>query len=392
MIFGTNFYASWLDRPSAIAFNGSQYFNPTTAPYGYDMSQPGQREQFWNNNQALWFQSPQLDWVDSQLPQFADPWFGETWNQQNMGGIGAPGAGQQYWNGIKGQANEMTPLQQQIQKGYQGPNNAQKAFDRMGGAIPGSLQPQFDAYYDRMRDKAMSAVNTQSAARGVYGSNSALNNSIGAGIDVEAQRAKAATDFSLADSANQRAWLDSYSGAGRAADLSGQGAFGLNLEAQRSDLDRIKTFGDLAFRAEEMDYNKDKTMSDIAFGIDDARNKRLDSGISTALGSDAAHYNRLTGAYDAAGAAQDARENRVGDLYDDVSGFSEDTMSFFQDNYDKLFAGDAAMSDQEIQAMIAQAADQRGWDAQTQERIFRDAKGIIDAVRGGKSDSKDASA
>src|SRR5262245_40901272 len=55
-----------------ISLGSGQYYNPTTAPYGFDMTAPGTREQFWNNNQGLWMQSPQLDWVDSQLGQFKD--------------------------------------------------------------------------------------------------------------------------------------------------------------------------------------------------------------------------------------------------------------------------------------------------------------------------------
>lgn len=376
------------DPVQPISYNGG-YYNPTTAPHGMDMSAPGVAEQFWNNNQNLWFNSPQLDWVDSLLPQFNSPWFGEAWNQQNLSGIGAAGAGQQYWNGISGQANMMTPAEQMTSKGYQGPNNAQTAFNMTKGQLPGSLQPQFDKFYDRMADKAMSNVNSQAAARGVYGSNSALNNSIGAGLDVEAQRAKAATDFSLQDSQNQRAWLDSLAGQGRAADLSGQGAFDLNLRAGNQYLDRIKTFGDLAFRAEDMDFAKDKAMSDIAFGIDDQRLDRLGAGVSTAINSHQAHQGQLEGAFDAANITQNQREDRIDQLYNDVADMGNDVMSFFSENYDKLLGGDMAMNDQEIQAMIAQAADERGWSQQQQDRIFRDITGLIDVVTGDSANKED---
>jgi hypothetical protein len=375
--------------PQPISLQGGNVsYNPTTAPYGFDMSTPGVREQFWDQNQGMWFDSPSLDWVDQQLPQFQDPWFGETWNQQNIGTMGAPGAGQQFWNGISGQYNQMSPAEKALQQGYKGPNNAQTAFDMTKSRLPGSLEPQFDAYYDRMKQKVMSDVNSQSAARGAYGSNTALNNTIGAGLDVEAQRAKAATDFSLADSANQRDWLSSLGTQGRNADLSGLDIFGANKDAAQYGLDRTKTFGDLAFRAEDTDFNKRKTMSDIAFGIDDSRRNRLDSGISTAFGSDAAHHGQLQDAYRAAGDAQNAREGRIGGLYDDVSGMSNDVMNFMMQNYDKLLGGDMQMSDQEMEAMIAQTADERGWNDQEKERFARDLKAGVEAYAAAKGMKK----
>lgn len=367
-----------------VAYNGG-YYNPTTAPFGYDMSTPGVREQFWNNNQSLWMQSPQMDWANAQLGQFSDPWYGETWNQNAMNTFGQPGAGQQFWNGISGSFNQMTPAQQQVQGGYKGPNNAQEAYGMTKGMMPGSLQPQFDAYYDRMRDKAMSAVNSQSAARGSYGSNSALNGSIGAALDVEAQRAKAGTDFALADSQNQQGWAGLLGNAARGADLSGLGIFGANLGAANQSLDRIKTFGDLAFRAEEMGFNKDKAKSDLAFGIDDARRQRLDSGISTALGLDQQALNRVNSAFDAAGGAQDAREDRVNELYGQNEDFSNDIMGYFSQHYDQLLNADQTQFDNMLETMIAQTADERGWNQQQQERIFRDAKAAWDAVMGDKA-------
>lgn len=365
---------------------GKVSYNPTTAPFGFDQSSPGVGEQFWNNNQGMWFDSPSLDWVDSLLPQFAGPQGGETWNKDHLDGIGAPGAGQQFWNGVQGGYNQMTPAEQRAQAGYQGPNNAQTAFDLTKRGMPGSLQPQFDAYYDRMADKAMSNVNTQSAARGVYGSNSALNNSIGAGLDVEAQRAKAATDFSLNDSANQRSWFDSLAGQGRAADLTNQGAFGLNLDAARSNTDRLKAYGDLAFRAEEMDFNKGKTQSDIAFGIDDAARDRLGMGIGAGLGSNAAHRGQLNDAFDAANQTQDQYEGRVNGLYNAVSGFSQDVQGFVMDNLNALLSGDRASFQAAIDAQLAQYADSRGWsDTQTAQmkQDLMDAGDTILSIYGG---------
>jgi hypothetical protein len=364
--------------------NGQVAYNPTTAPYGFDQSAPGVREQFWNNNQDMWFQSPSLDFVDSQMGQFKDPWQGEAFNAGQLGNQGNK-AGQDYWAGVSGQYNQMTPNQMSIRAGYHGGNNAQTAFDLTGEHMPGSLQPQFDAYYDRMKQKTMSDVNSQSAARGAYGSNTALNNTIGAGLDVEADRAKAATQFSLDDSANQRNWFDSYSTQGRAADLTSQGAFNLNIDAAKYGDNHMKDMADIAFRSEQAGLDRDKFNSDAAFSLDDHRATRLSNGISTGLASHGAHQGQLNDAFGAAGQAQDSRDARVNNLYSQVSGFSKDVQDFVSENYDKIIGNAANMTDEELQTMIAKTADQRGWDQQTQERNFRDIKAAIDTYIGAQT-------
>lgn len=359
-----------------IGFNGGQY-NPTTSPYGFDMSTPGYRQQFWDNNQSLWLQSPQLDWVDAQLPQFEDPWQGEQTVSGMLGSVAQPGAGQQFWNGVGGSFNSMGG---DVGKGFTGPNNAQEAYGMTKGMLPGSMQPQFDAYYDRMKDKVMSDVNSQSAARGAYGSNTSLNNTIGAGLDVEAQRAKAATDFMLADSQNQMNWQGLLGNQARGADLTGLGIYGSQLQGANYDLNKLGTFGDFAFRSEDMALNKDKTLADMAFGVDDQRLERMGAGIGTAFNSDQAHRGRLNDAFGAAGEAEDSRADRVNTLYNQTTDFSNDVMNYVMQNYDSILSGDQQAFEEQIQAMLGQTADQRGWDQQTQERIWRDMKGIADLV------------
>lgn len=363
-----------------IAFNGG-YYNPTTAPFGFDQSQPGQVEQLWTNNQGLWFNSPQLDWVDSQLPKFEDPWAGEQQVAGMLGSIANPGAGQQYWNGAQGTFNTMGAG---LQNGYGGPNRAAEAYDMTKGMLPGSLQPQFDAYYDRMKDKVMSDVNSQSAARGAYGSNTALNNTIGAGLDVEAQRAKAATDFALQDSQNQMAWQGLLGNQARGADLSGLGIFGSKLQGNQFQLDKMRTAGDLAFRAEDMDLNKKKTQADLAFGLDDQALERMGAGISTAFNSQQAHRGQLNDAFDAANIVDNERDERINTLYQQNVDFTNDVNNFLQQSYDQILNGDSAAVEQQVMAMISQKADERGWTQYERERIMRDASEAIEAISNAK--------
>jgi hypothetical protein len=352
------------DPPMPVAYNGGHY-NPTTAPYGYDLNSPGVSEQFWNNNQDLWMQSPQLDYVDSLLPQFTDPWAGEKQAEELMGSMGNPGAGQQYWNGVQGEFNSMG---NGLQGGYKGPNNAQEAYNMTKGMLPGSMQPKFDAYYDRMKDKVMSDVNSQSAARGAYGSNTALNNTIGAGLDVEANRAKAETDFMLADSQNQANWQGMLGNQARGADLSGLGIFDSKLKGEQFGLDKMRLGGDLAFNAEQMDFDKKQAQADLAFGLDDQKLERLGAGISTAINSHQGRRGQLNDAFDASNITQDNRESRVNQLYDRLSGMSQDVQNFFMGSYDTLLTGDMKLFEQQIDAQLAQYADARNWsDTQTAE-------------------------
>jgi len=331
----------------------------------------------WDNNQAKWFESPQLDWIDSQIPKFEDPWAGEQHVAGMMDTIGNPGAGQQFWNGVQGSFNSMGAG---LGQGYTGPNNAQAAFDMTKGMLPGSLQPKFDAYYDRMKQKVMGDVDAQSAARGAYGSNAALNGSIGAGLDVEAQRAKAETDFMLADSANQMGWQGLLGNQGRNADLSGLGIFGSKLQGANYDLNKLGTFGDLAFRSEGMDLDKKRTEADLAFGVDDQALERMGAGISTAFNSQQAHRGQLNDAFDAANIVDNERDERIETQYGHVEDFSNDVMNYVTQNYDAILSGDQAAFEQQIEAMIGQAADQRGWNQQQIERVRRDMKDFADIM------------
>lgn len=353
------------------------------APNGFDMSMPGATEMQWDATKDKWNSSPTLDWAQQQLTQFQDPWQGAQSISDAMGQPQQQMQGAQYWAGVQGKSN--TPAENQMAAGYQGGNNALSAFNQTQSALPGSLQPQFDAYYDRMAQKNMSNVNSQAAARGAYGSNTALNGAIGAGLDAEAQRAKAATDFSLQDSANQRNWMDTLGTQARNADQTGLDAFGADQKAAQFGLDKTKTMSDIAFGVDDRQLDRDKFGLDQARTLDELTQKRLDSGISTAFGVDQGWTGRLAGAQNASSTAQRAREGRIGQLYNDQVGMSNDVQSFLKDNYDAILGGDTAMSDNELQTMIAQQADQRGWDQQTQERIFRDAKATADLITGKKN-------
>lgn len=369
--------------PPVSGFGGNNVIQNPTSPNsatGFDMSQPGAKEQHWAQNQDKWFSTPGTDWAMQNLDQFTTPWEGQNVNSGLMGTIAQPGQFQDYWAGVQGGMNTPTGAEQAISGGYQGPNNAQTAFNAMQGRIPGSFQSQWDAYYDRMAEKNMGNVNAQSAARGSYGSNAALNGAIGAGLDAEALRAKDSAQFMLDDSANQRSWMDSYSTAGRNADLSGQSQFQSNLDAAKYGLDKTKTYGDLAFNAEDLAFNKNKALSDIAFAQDDLKLKKLQTGVETGIAGDKIMTDRLTGSSREAGEAQDAFENRINSMYDRLEGFSDDVIGFLQTNGNQFINDDGSINEQGLEAAIAAAADERGYSDQQREVLRRDVKDAVDAV------------
>jgi hypothetical protein len=317
---------NWWQQPQKPTVGKSGHIN-TTAPYGMDQSAPGAAEQNWQQNQDKWYQQPQLDWANSQLPAFGEEGFGESYNKENMGSFGAPGQGQQHWDSVSGKFNEIGK--------YNQPNLAAESYQRTVDNLPGSIQPTFDAAFDRARDKSVGAANTQASARGAYGSSAALNGVNSVITDIEAARADRAGDFALKDSANQRSWLDSAANQGRSADLSGLGMADFGLRGAQG-------FSDMAFKAENADLARDKFASDAAFGVQGAEQTRMGQGIDAALGIDSQQLNRLNSGQNAASSAQGARETRINNLADVNRNQQNDMVNFLRQQYGDMFAGDDA--------------------------------------------------
>jgi hypothetical protein len=357
----------------ANAFGGvnkNPAFDSTTAPYGMDMSAPGVVEQKQQMNEDKWSDPTNADWIHSQVGQMQNPGVGEAGNTALANGLDVNGGdGQEYWEGVQGRQNFM--------HGYTDPANAQSAFDQMQGALPGSLQPQFDAYYDRGKEKAMSSANAQGASRGVYGSSGALNGVNSVATDWEAQRAKDATDFSLKDSANQRDWMNSLSGAGIGADTMSQGAYGQNVSGFKANTDREKTYADIAFASGDEEANRTKIKSDIYTNIDDAKNSRFELGVGATATADQIEQSRLKGGFNEANVAQGAREDRVNGLYDATAKFGTDVQNFVTKNYDAILSGDQDAINQLIDAELSRKKGDENW-SDTQEADSR--KGIQDAI------------
>jgi hypothetical protein len=346
---------------------GSSGHVNTTAPYGMDQSAPGAAEQNWQQNQDMWYQQPQLDWANSQMKSFGNEGFGEQYNKQNVSQFGAPGEGQQYWNQVQGQFNE--------QGQYNNPNLAAESYQRTVQNLPGSIQPTFDSAFDRASEKAVGLANSQASARGAYGSSAALNGVNSVISDIEAARANRHGDFALQDSANQRAWLDSAAGQGRSADLSSLGAFGANLDGLRS-------FGDMAFRAEGADLARDQFSSGVASGIDNAANQRRAAGIDAAMGIDSNNLNRLNSGQNAASSAQGARQTRIDNLADHNRNQQNDMVNFLRQQYGDMFQGDEAAFQQWADGVLGVTQNAKNDDQRSEKQMADNLQQFTDLYGG----------
>jgi hypothetical protein len=346
---------------------GKNGHTATTAPYGMDQSAPGAAEQNWQNNQDMWYDSPQLDWANEQLGKTEDPMFGEAFNKDNISSFGAPGQGQQYWDAVSGKFNEIGQ--------YNQPNLAAESYQRTVDNLPGSIQPTFDAAFDRARDKSVGAANSQASARGAYGSSAALNGVNSVISDIEAARANRAGDFALQDSANQRNWLDSAANQGRSADLTGLGIAGHNLKG-------VKDFSDMAFNAEDADLARDKFTSDAAFKTQDSELARIGMGVEGALGIDSNWLSRVNSGQNAATAAQGARETRINNLADNNRNLQNDMINFLRQQYGDIFAGDDAAFQEWANGVLGVTNNAKNDDQRTEKQLSDNAQQWLDLYGG----------
>jgi hypothetical protein len=259
------------------AFNtGGGSGRQTSAPYGVDQMTPGVEEQNWHYNQNRWRQTPGLDWVNQSVrPELSNlTSFGQGLS------YGPNGSGDQAWNKVNGSMNDF--------RAYGGNTNAQTAFNRMFANDPGSVQPQFDAAYDRARDLAVGEANNQAAARGVYGSSGALNNVGNVITDIEAARANRASDFALQNAAEQRNFSSALGGLGSAADSS--------------ELSRIGAQANIAFSGDSQMLDREIAAANAAGNAQEAQRLRSQLAfqnqmelLRSVLGFTDAGYERIIG-------------------------------------------------------------------------------------------------
>lgn len=329
----------------------------TTDPFGsvFDPNQGRYIEDFYNAESDIFSQRSGSDFIDQSgaFEVLSTPGEFEQFYGQNAESFGAPGAGEQHWEGLNGSQNQFT-------QGYQGPNNAQTAFNDMRGAMPGSVQPTFDTAYDRALDKGVSALNTQAASRGNYGSSSALTGVGGVISDIEAARAKEAGDFALRDQAEQRAWRTGIANAGRGADLSGIGQFdaglrgiteigGLALDVGDQQLARDKFAGEMASEAQIREQDRLSSAADLAFA---ESNENLSALLGQAQVADMADNSYTERAQNAFENNQDYLNSMLGFINPSLAGIIDNDQATQEDIW-RSEAGQAILGQKYQEAIAA---------------------------------------
>ena len=337
------------------------------ASFGVDPQIQKFGEQYWANNQDKWNRTPGIDWAQSQLQNFNQPGTGETFNTQNLDKFAAPGDGQQYWNQVQGKFNQLGQ--------YNGPNRSEEAYQATVAAQPGSIQPTFDAAYDRARDTTVGQMNSQAASRGAYGSSAALNGVGSAITDIEAQRANRAGDFALADSANQRAWQQASNSAAGQADNSSLAGFGANLSG-------LSTFGNLAGMSGGEGLARDQFSSGLANNIQDMGQNRMTTGANIGIGADASALNYNNSAFGNANAAQASSQNYGNSAVNNYLNYLNSILPWAQGNYDNMFNSDYGITQDEMNADTAGTANAQNNSDRRREQISSDVKSGVDLATG----------
>lgn len=302
------------------------------------------KQDFYEENKGRFGLNQGADFLEQSgaYDTFSTPGQFQQHFDQNAESFGAPGAGDQHWQGNQGAVNKFS-------SGVQGPNNANTAFTGMQNAMPGSIQPTFDAFYDRSLDKGISRMNTEAASRGAYGSSAALTGVGGVISDIEAQRADRASDFAIADSANQRNWHTAASNAGRASDLTNMGMFDSGANA-------FTNMGNLAQGVSTEQLARDKFAAGIAQDAQTMEQDRLMQGADLAFKESGENLSMLQGEGVAAGQASNEFGDRAGLAFDQNMMYGSAIAGILQGGMNQIISGDQAMQEDLWKAALGDAA------------------------------------
>lgn len=235
------------DPNAGQRFSQAQGVDPnafTKAPSSFDATSPGEYEQ----------------WQQNQQGQFMGPSAGQTQNAGMQGYLGS-------------------------QTNAQGVSNSLQA------------QPNFDAFYDRARERQAGGMNDQMAARGGYGSSAGMDMMMQGQSDLNAQQANREADYMQAHQGQRitaAGQADSANAAQRGLGIQGASA------ADASGLARLRAGGEAAATAQEFRQGRGDTFfnreranrNDMAnlvqpwlMGQIDADAQSFDSGMALEMGA-----------------------------------------------------------------------------------------------------------
>lgn len=291
--------------------------DPNAAPqqnFQGNLGTPGQGEQYFAQNQGAW-NSP------GPLTNF--------W-KQNQGSLSEKGPADQYWAGLAGKWNAPGVS-----------NNAQTAWNQFQNSVPTNTDP----YYNNAVRLASNDINSQMAARGLYGGGTGAAPVNEAITNLRAQQAKDNAQYGL-----QRAGLGGQLASGADASslnaLQGQlgwltGLGGLGLGVQNADLQRLLGGGALA----------GQTQAGQLAG--------LNAGMGAALG------------------AQGALENRGQNFFNNNLQMGNALSQSLQNIYMQQLAAEMGLTSQQIQTALGYGTNAANQSVNNQQRS---EQGIMNGV------------
>ncbi len=147
-------------------------------------------------------------------------------------------------------------------------NNSQDWFGQYQGAMPNiAMDPGLAPYFDNAKTRAAESIDQAAAARGNYGSSSAIDQNARAFTDLEGQRALKEADYNLQRLGEQRAWHSLGGQLAGSADASSaaqsqdeqrwaQLLSSLGIDASRLGLDRTNSGQDAAASAQNAERGR----------------------------------------------------------------------------------------------------------------------------------------
>lgn len=309
-------YGSWgnvgnVNTPAADPFHGSNnmlmkgYLEKLFEKYGKQLSSPGMGEEF-------------AAGVDLSGPS-------ATMQQhQQMRGNLDPGALQNWWQENAGKFDDPLSMDQALQsfmQAQQGRGPGSNYTEQ--GLLNLDLEADMNPFYDRAREKTLEQLNRAAAARGRFGSTSALDQITEAMSSLSARQAMDEARYGLDRAAELRGWstaADELSRAQDALDLRwGLGAGEMAGARDKAVLDRLMGGAETASQVEGMGVDKYLAGIQGASAADLADIDRVRTEGDIKSRGQNQMVDRLTRMFDAGGRADRGRIGRLGFLGDQVT-------------------------------------------------------------------------
>ncbi len=239
---------------------------------------------------------------------------GQSQSQFQGGDFTQYGPAEQQWQNSqgfyntpgKGETSAYGTQSQYAQSGTPGlSNNSQSWFDQYKGQMPNiSSEPGLDGYYDVAKQRAAESIDQAAAARGSYGSSSAIDQNARAFADLEGQKAKDEANYNLARLGEQRAWQSAGGQLAGQADANARGnsqmeqqwqqfLSGLGLDADRLGLSRQNAGMDAANAAGGAERNRFQDYFNNQLALGDRLSGVTERGLYPALDNDAAMVEKV---------------------------------------------------------------------------------------------------